>query len=103
MRLLTSPCQKISRFFGWLAEDFESRFHARSSHVFTVEDTHLCQKYCLGCVHNVWQRGGGGQVKLRGIGKNIFNKNGDGKFLDQKSGGFKKSFAFISKHNSFIS
>ena len=47
--------------------------------------------------------GGGGQVKLRGIGKNIFNKKGDGKFLDQKSWGFKKIFAFISKHNSFIS
>ena len=33
----------------------------------------------LGCVHGVWQRGGGGgQVKLRGggIGKNIFNKKG---------------------------
>ena len=48
--------------------------------------------------------GGGGQVKLRGGDReSIFNKKGDGKFLDQKSGGIKKHFSFISKHNSFIS
>ena len=47
---------------------------------------------------------GGGRWNWGGIGKNIFNKKGGGgKFLDQKSGGIKKIFAFIAKHNSFIS
>ena len=32
----------------------------------------------LGCVHSVWQRGGGGagEIEGGGIGKNIFNKKG---------------------------
>ena len=48
--------------------------------------------------------GGRGQLKLRGDREKHFDKmGGGGKFLDQKSGGSKKNFAFISKHNSFIS
>ena len=47
--------------------------------------------------------GGGGRWNWGGKGKNIFNKKGDGKFLDQKGGGIKKLFAFNLKHNSFIS
>ena len=46
---------------------------------------------------------GVGQVKLRGDREKYFNKRGDGKYLDQKGGGIKNIFAFISKHNSFIS
>ena len=48
--------------------------------------------------------GGGGAGEIEGGEGKIFSiKRGGGKFLDQKSGGIKKIFAFISKHNSFIS
>ena len=52
----------------------------------------------------MYVRGGGGAGEIEGGEGKIFSiKRGGGKFLDQKSGGIKKFFAFISKHDSFIS
>ena len=52
----------------------------------------------------MYGRGEGGAGEIEGGYGKIFSiKRGDGKFLDQKSGGIKKNFAFTSKHNSFIS